>query len=67
MIDNSLFYEEELKLLPLTYYNMDKLKTKEVKEFNDNLVFGESERHSSKEYLITYPIKPFSNYVIDGK
>ena len=67
MMENSIFYAEELEQLPLTYYRMDKLNTKEVKELSDNLILGKSAKHFSMAYLVTYPIKPFSNYIIDEK
>lgn len=67
MIKNNLFYKEELAQFSLVYYKMDELKVSELKELNTTSVFGKSKKHSSEYYLVVYPVKPFSNFVIDGK
>lgn len=64
MITNDLFYNEELKQLPLTYYKMDKIHTKELKELHIHDVFTKSILHQSEYYRKVTPIIPFSNFII---
>ncbi len=64
MKKNSIFHEEELNNLPLTYRNMDRLKTNNVRELKIHN-YGKSERHSNNFYPVSISYKPFSNYIID--
>lgn len=64
MTKNNIFYEEELRKLPLFYRKMDKIRTDEVKELYKEDVFTQSLPHMSQYYRQVFPTIPFSNLVI---
>lgn len=67
MIENNIFYEEELKKLPLFYRKMDKIRTDEVKELHKNEVFTQSLLHKAQYYRQVFPTIPFSNLIISNE
>lgn len=61
----SVFTEEELKHLPLTYRKMEAEETKNVNELYVGSIYVLSEKHFSKKYMVFNSSKPISNFLID--
>ena len=66
MEQDSIFYKEELRKLPLFYRKMDKMKTSDVKELHNRDIFTLSECHQTKQYRVVTPTIPLSNIVISN-
>ena len=62
---NSVFTEEELKYLPLTYKKMEGEETKNVSELYVGSLYSKSKKHFSKKYMVFNSHKPISNFLID--
>ena len=62
---NSVFTEEELKHLPLTYKKMEGEETKSVGELYVGSLYSKSNKHFSKKYMVFNSHKPISNFLID--
>lgn len=61
----SVFTDEELKHLPLTYRKMEVEETKNVNELYVGSIYALSEKHFSKKYMVFNSSKPISNFLID--
>lgn len=61
----SVFTEEELQYLPLTYTKMEVEETENVGELYVGSMYSHSNRHFSTNYMIYNSHKPISNFLID--
>ena len=62
---NSVFTEEELKYLPLTYKKMEVEETENVGELYTGSTYSKSNKHFCKKYMVFNSHKPISNFLID--
>ena len=62
---NSVFKEEELKYLPLTYRKMESEETESIGELYIGSIYSKSAKHFSKKYMVFNSHKPISNFLID--
>ncbi|CAL2081054.1 hypothetical protein [Tenacibaculum sp. 190524A02b] len=63
----SVFTEEDLKHLPLTYRKMEVEETKNIGELYVGSMYSRSDKHFSKKYMIFNSHKPISNFLIDDE
>jgi len=61
----SVFTDDELKYLPLTYRKMEVEETENVGELYIGSMYSKSNKHFSKEYMVFNSHKPISNFLID--
>lgn len=63
----TVFNDEELEFIPLTYRQMEAEETKNVGEFNVGSRYSKSARHFSNHYMVFTSHKPISNFFIDDE
>ena len=63
----SIFKEESLKELPLTYRVMNIEETKDVGELYLSRKFSQSDKHYSGQYIVYVSQKPISNFLIEDE
>lgn len=61
----SVFTDEELRQLPLTYRKMEAEETKNVGELYVGSMYSKSSKHFSNSYMVYNSHKPISNFLID--
>lgn len=63
IIKNSIFNEEDLDFIPLTYRFMILEKTANIGELHSDREFVPSQKHQSKQCMIYVNYKPISNFL----
>ena len=62
---NTVFSEQELRKLPVTYRKMEVEETNNVSELYVGSMYSKSRRHFSKKYMVYTSHKPISNFLIN--
>ena len=65
--NKTVFTNEELEYIPLTYRQMEAEKTKSVGELNVDSKYSKSIKHFSNHYIAFTSHKPISNFFIDDE
>ena len=63
----TVFANEELEYIPLTYRQMEAEETKSVGELNVGSKYSKSVKHFSNYYMVFTSHKPISNFFIENE